>query len=106
MKQHLDIDNFTDRDGNPNGGTVEGRGLQIVWQQGPLVRDGERRDPNGCFVETVIEAALSRMEYYQTTKFNCRENALAITKLQEALHWLNHRTAARESRGVEGSHAT
>ena len=34
--------------------------------------------------------------------FACRENALALTKVEEALHWLNHRTADRQRRGVEG----
>jgi hypothetical protein len=57
------------------------------------------------FVEGVIQAALGRLEFYQSTEFRCRENALAITKLEEALHWCQHRTAARESRGVEGIHA-
>ena len=52
----------------------------------------------------MISAAVGRLEYYQGSKFACRENALAITKLQEALHWLEHRTKSREARGVEGTH--
>ena len=78
--------------------------MTIAWQNGPLSVDGERKEPNGCFVETVISAAVGRLEYYQGSKFACRENALAITKLQEALHWLEHRTKSREARGVEGTH--
>jgi hypothetical protein len=35
-------------------------------------------------------------------KFPCRENSIAITKLEEALMWLNKRTADRVKRGVEG----
>jgi hypothetical protein len=76
-----------------------------VWQDGPLGRGDERREPSGAFVEDVIRAALGGLEFYQSTEFRCRENALAITKLEEALHWCQHRTAARESRGVEGTHA-
>lgn len=91
--------------GAPMGGHTEAIGLSIEWQNGALSVDGVRKDPNGCFVETVIAAALDRLEYYQSSKFACRENALAVTKLQEALHWLNHRTAAREKRGVEGTHS-
>ena len=41
------------------------------------------------------QAAIDRLEYYQASKFKCRENALAITKLEEALHWCGHRTAKR-----------
>jgi hypothetical protein len=63
-----------------------------------------RREPNGAFVEGVIAAALDRLEHYQSSPFRCRENALAITKLEEALHWCQHRTAARLARGVEGTH--
>lgn len=63
-----------------------------------------RREPSGAFVTGVIQAALDRLEHYQSSKFRCRENALAITKLEEALHWLEHRTRARVARGVDGTH--
>lgn len=96
--------NNLDENGNPAGGYVTGLGLSITWQDGPLNVDGERREPNGAFVETVIAAAVQRIEHYNETKFRCRENSLAITHLQEALHWLHHRTADREARGVEGTH--
>ena len=89
----------------PAGGYVEGVGLRIDWQDGPLGRGAERGEPNGAFVETVIAAALQRIEYYNSTQFRCRENSLAITKLEEALHWLNARTRDREARDVEGTHA-
>lgn len=34
--------------------------------------------------------------------FPCRENALTITKLEEAIHWQEARTKDRERRSVEG----
>ena len=34
--------------------------------------------------------------------FPCRENALTITKIEEALHWQHARTADRNRRNVEG----
>lgn len=34
--------------------------------------------------------------------FPCRENALTITKIEEALHWQEARTKNRIQRGVEG----
>lgn len=97
--------NENDIDGNPTGGKVRGTGLSIDWQNGPLGRGVERKLPNGAFVETVIAAAKQRIEYYQQSKFACRENAIAITKLDEALLWLNKRTRDREARDVEGTHA-
>ena len=96
--------NKLDTNGRPAGGTVRGVGLAIDWQNGPLGRDAERIQPNGAFVETVIYAALQRIEHYQAGQFKCRENALAITKLEEALHWLNSRTNRREAGKTEGTH--
>ena len=100
------VGNWNDPDGNPNGGSVEGIGLKIEWQQGPLGRseDGTRVEPNGAFIETVIAAATQRLAYYQNSKFNCRENAIALTHLETALLWLNKRTQDREDRKVEGTH--
>jgi len=96
--------NKVDENKNPTGGSVEGTGLSIAWQNGPLGRDADRIKPNGAFVETVIDAARQRIQFYQDSKFSCRENAIAITKLEEALMWLNKRTADREKRNVEGTH--
>lgn len=107
MNQSIQSEHRNDKNGNPAGGTTTGRGINIKWQDGPLGRleAGSRIEPNGAFVEGVIAAALDRLEYYQASKFECRENALAITKLEEALHWCGHRTAKREAQKVEGTHA-
>jgi hypothetical protein len=104
MSQSIIENHYVDDNGNPAGGVTTGVGIRINWQDGPLAVDGIRREPNGAFVEGVIKAALGRLRYYQNSKFNCRENALAITKLEEALHWCDHRTKDRETRGVEGTH--
>lgn len=56
---------------------------------------------NGCQIDTVIEAAKLMLEGLNKN-FPCRENAVAITKLDEALMWLEKRRKDREQRGVEG----
>lgn len=107
MRQKIEAHNIDDASGNPAGGTVRAVGISIDWQSGPLGRDENRAAPNGAFVEGVIAATIQRIEYYQTAnnkKFACRENAIAITKLEEALMWLDKRTADREARLVEGTH--
>ena len=107
MIQPVLCENTVDPDGNPSGGEATAMGVAIRWQDGPLGRDDDREEPNGAFVETVIAAALNRLNFYQKAsggKFACRQNALTITKLEEALHWLNDRTAEREARKVEGTH--
>ncbi|MCK4500357.1 hypothetical protein KAU11_07660 [Candidatus Babeliales bacterium] len=102
--KYCEVVNKTDVMENPAGGYVGGIGIEIDWQDGPLGRGDNRVKPNGAFVETVIAAAKQRIEFYQDGKFGCRENAMAITKLDEALMWLNKRTADREDREVEGTH--
>lgn len=105
MRQQVNESHLLDADGNPAGGSTSGRGISIHWQSGPLkTAAGEILEPNGAFVEGVLAAARGRLEYYQGSKFRCRENALAIMKIEEALHWLDARTADRTARGVEGSH--
>lgn len=106
MNQDIKFENWNDVNGNPAGGNVEGVGIKINWQDGPLGRGDAKAKPNGAFVEGVIAAAIQRIEYYQSSKFACRENAIALTHLETALLWLNKRTADRESRSVEGTHAT
>lgn len=58
---------------------------------------------DGTTNEDVLEVLINRMNYLQS-KFPCRENALAITNLQQALMWLEHRTKDRVNRKVEGKH--
>lgn len=67
-------------------------------QNGPVKEVGV----NGCQINTLIEAAKIIIEGLNK-KFPCRENAVAITKLDEALMWLEKRTKDREKRGVEGT---
>jgi hypothetical protein len=56
---------------------------------------------DGTTNEEILEMLIDRMNYLQG-KFPCRENAIAITKLDEALLWLNKRTSDRIKRDVEG----
>lgn len=98
--------NHLDDLGRPAGGEAHATGIDIVWQNGPLREQGtdEPAEPNGAFVETLITIAKERIEFCNEGQFRCRENSLAITKLEEALHWLNARTARRTVAGVEGTH--
>lgn len=74
--------------------------LSFNLQRGPVKEAGV----NGCQVDTMIAAARMIIEGLNKTH-PCRENSLAITKLDEALHWLEARTKSRERRGVEGTSA-
>ena len=74
---------------------------QIHFQEGPIKENGV----NGINNEDVIAMVIRRLQGFQDSPFSCRENAVAITKLEEALMWLRRRTSARENRGVVGTGA-
>jgi len=87
--------------------------VEIHFQEGPIKDAGV----NGISIEAIMALALDRLRGFQyatndagerTTApgpFACRENALALTHLEEALMWLQKRTRDRMSRGVEGTMA-
>lgn len=73
---------------------------EIHFQEGPIKECGV----NGVMNEDLLVMVIRRLEGFQNSEFKCRENACAITKLEEALLWLRKRTMGRENRGVEGTH--
>lgn len=58
---------------------------------------------HGTTLEEMLRVSIERLKDLNE-RYSCRENALAITKMQEALMWLNERTKDRVARGVEGKH--
>lgn len=60
-------------------------------------------EENGTTLEEMLRVSIARLKDLNN-RFGCRENSLAITKMEEALMWLNRRTEDRLARGVEGKH--
>lgn len=58
---------------------------------------------NGTTLEEMLRVCIERLQNLND-RFACRENSIAITKMEEALLWLNKRTEDRKARGVEGKH--
>lgn len=73
----------------------------VDFQEGAIKECGI----NGVTNEDLIAMVVARLEGFQLSEFKCRENAIAITKLEETLMWLRKRTISRENRDVEGTHA-
>ncbi len=101
----------TDERGNPTGGKTflslarngevsKRLAIEINYQDGIVGDVGQ----TGAFVEDVLEAARQRLQFFQASKFRCRENAIALTKIEEALQWLDWRTRKRLLEGVENSY--
>ena len=82
-------------------GNDVGFSTAIAFQKGPIKESGV----NGCHNEDLLTIVLHRLNGFQSSEFRCRENAIAITKIEEALLWLGKRTSDREARNVEGTHA-
>lgn len=86
-------DPFIARHGQP------GRYATILFQNGPISEVGI----NGITDEALLAVVIDRLRGFQSGQYACRENALALTNLEQAMHWLHHRTRDRTVRGVEGT---
>jgi len=71
----------------------------IKFQLGPVHEAGL----NGGTNEALLAIVADRLRSFQASPYSCRENALALTKVEEALMWLDNRTRERRARGVEGT---
>lgn len=72
----------------------------LNFQNGPINEVGV----NGVTHEALLAIVADRLRCFQGGPYACWENAMALTRIQDALAWLHHRTRSREKRGVEGTH--
>lgn len=73
--------------------------IKIKWQEGTVNDEGV----NGAQINDVLEVAKERLTELNK-QFPSRENAMTITKIDEAIMWQDKRTKDRENRKVEGTH--
>ena len=71
---------------------------ELQFQKGPIGDNGA----NGIQQEDLLKVVVHRLQSFQNGPLACRENAIAKTHVETALHWLNARTMDRRFRGVEG----
>lgn len=57
----------------------------------------------GVIDADLLEIVRDRLWDFQSGPFACRENACALTHIEEALMWLNRRVEERATRGVLGT---
>lgn len=72
---------------------------ELQFQNGPIQENGV----NGVSNEALLAIVEDRLLGFQSGEYACRENAIALTKLQEVMMWLQKRTRDRVARGVEGT---
>lgn len=86
-------------DATPDGELALGdHTLDLLFQTGNPSQVGV----NGISNEALLAVVLDRLRCFQKGEFASRENALAITHLEESLNWLHNRTLSRARRGVLG----
>lgn len=71
--------------------------LDVQFQHGP--RDVEGSKP-GATEAVLLAVLIDRLRAFQAGPFACRENAIALTKLEEAHQWIGQRARDRARRGV------
>ena len=87
-----------------NDASLTGHGISpefavINFQNGPIKENGV----NGCHQEDLLAIVIDRLQHFQAGEYKCRENAIALIMIEEALMWLRTRTQDRIDRGVEGT---
>ena len=97
--RNLNTEKQESMDGSPSKISDEAGYVNIKFQCGPIKEHGV----NGTSLENVLDLLKLRLEGFQKGPFRCRTNALAITKIEEAMMWLEERTKQRVSQGVEGT---
>lgn len=75
--------------------------LTVQMQEGP------RNSPDvihGVLDTDLLEIVRDRLTAFQAGPYACRENACALTHIEEALLWMNKRVEDRITRGVLGTY--
>ncbi len=75
---------------------IESFVVPIRFQNGPIAEAGV----NGISNEALLAIVEDRLRGFQSGEYACRENAVALTKIQEAMRWLEIRTQGRVARGA------
>ena len=76
-------------------------GVHIRFQCGP------RKEPEsmkGVLDGDLLEIVRDRLRAFQSGPYSCRENACALTHIEEALMWLSRRAEDRAARNVLGTY--
>ena len=73
----------------------------IAFQKGPRIDPESTR---GVLDVDLLEIVRDRLKGFQSGDFSCRENACALTHIEEALMWLNKRVEDRAERNVLGTY--
>jgi len=80
-----------------------GQSLGIQFVRGSKLKGEDVEKKEGILHETLLSMMISDLKF-KNSLVPSRESATAITKLQEALHWMEERQRERELREVVGTY--
>ncbi|MFQ9564167.1 MAG: hypothetical protein ACLR0A_18360 [Faecalibacillus intestinalis] len=83
-----------------DGSNFIGVVAEILLQRGPRKEEGSQ---HGVIDSDLLEIVRDRLKSFQEGPFATRENACALTHIEEALMWLNRRVEDRIERNVLGT---
>jgi len=86
------------------GADVKGKDeplIVIQFQMGPRKLENSQ---HGVIDSDLLEIVRDRLKAFQAGPYACRENACALTHIEEALMWMNRRVEDRISRKVLGTY--
>jgi hypothetical protein len=86
-----------------DNGIEDGEGIQIVFCKGNR-EDASVLRQEGVFTETLIQVAKQYLESVNVGEMASRDTSMVITKLDEALMWINKRAEDRKLREVQGTY--
>lgn len=84
-----------------NEGLQDGAGIELKFCKGNKEDENTLRQ-EGFFTESLIQVCKQYLESVNVGPLANREASMAITKLDEALMWINKRAEDRKIRGVQG----
>lgn len=89
---------------------IDGKGIEktesnltVQFVRGSKLKDEVVEKKEGILHETLLSMMISDLKF-KNSLVPSRESSVAITKLQEALHWMEERQRERETRNVEGTY--
>ena len=77
-----------------------------IFQEVIHFQNGARKlhdSVSGVLDTDLLEIVRDRLKGFQSGEFSCRENACALTHIEEALMWMNRRVEDRIERNVLGT---
>lgn len=84
-----------------DGDSLAPKEIKIIFQKGPRKNEDSIQ---GVIDTDLLEIVRDRLKGFQSGEYSSRENAVALTHIEDALLWLNRRVEDRIERNVFGTY--